>query len=194
MPMTQYSLPCPDTLPLPLFRQALMAYDIHASSAEFSRTSFACSICFTSLKGLHCIQLSLCSHVFCLSCLQDFWGLCIEEGSVERVGCADPECVRMGREASEDEVRRVVGESAVIRWKWLRTKKAIEKGASTIRVCRLYIKLCTADPTIVHCPIPTCQAPVPKPQPDPKDSSGWDRFRTCPECDFSFCSFCKHTW
>ncbi|KAH8120636.1 hypothetical protein DFH11DRAFT_1499658 [Phellopilus nigrolimitatus] len=167
-------LPHPE--PQPLLSQILLAYDATAASNEFSQTSFSCSICFASLKGARCVRLS-CSHVFCRSCLQEYWGFCIAEGSVERVGCADPDCVKEAREANEEEVRRVVSDKEVIRWKWLKAKKAIEK-----------------DPTIIHCPIPICQAPVPKPVTDPNSSSGWDRFRSCSSCGFNFCAFCKHTW
>ncbi|KAL5534625.1 hypothetical protein ACEPAG_1088 [Sanghuangporus baumii] len=159
-----------------LLPQHLVEYDARVAARRFSQTSYPCSICFTSLKGVRCIQLE-CSHVFCRDCLRDFWSLCITEGSVERVGCADPACVKEGRAASEEEVRRVVSDREIIRWKWLRTKKEIEK-----------------DPTIVHCPIPTCQAAVPKPSADPNASAAWDRFRSCPACGFNFCSFCKHTW
>lgn len=67
-------------------------------------------------------------HVFCRECLQDFWGLCIKEGSVERVVCPEPCCVKKSREASEEELRRVVSDEEVRRWKWLRVKKAMEKG------------------------------------------------------------------
>ncbi|THH11365.1 hypothetical protein EW145_g683 [Phellinidium pouzarii] len=164
--------------PHPLLTQILLEHDAAATSNEFAQTSFSCSICFDSLKGARCIQLS-CSHVFCRSCLQDYWGSCIAEGSVERVGCADPVCVKEARAASEEEVRRVVSDKETIRWKWLKTKKEIEK-----------------DPTTVHCPIPTCQAPVPKlvSDADASQSSGWDRLRTCSACSFSFCSFCRHTW
>ena len=45
-----------------------------------------------------------------------------------RVGCPDPQCVKDGREANEEEVRRVVTEEQVRRWKWLRQKRAMEKG------------------------------------------------------------------
>ena len=69
-----------------------------------------------------------CEHVFCRSCLEDFWKLCIKEGDVGRVGCPDPECVKEHREAIEEEVRRVVTEEEVLRWRWLRTKRALERG------------------------------------------------------------------
>ena len=54
--------------------------------------------------------------------------MCIREGSVSRVGCPDPECVKNGDEASEEDVRRVVSEDEVRRWKWLLVKRVVEKG------------------------------------------------------------------
>ena len=47
-----------------------------------------------------------------------------------RVGCLDPQCVKDGQEATEEEVRRVVTEEEVRRWKWLREKRAVERGES----------------------------------------------------------------
>jgi len=95
---------------------------------------------------------------------------------VGRVGCPDPECVKAGKEAGEEDVARVVAPDDVERWKWLRNKKALER-----------------DPTIVHCPLSFCQAPVPKPQGIGEESS-WSRLRICPSCGYSFCSFCSKTW
>lgn len=97
--------------------------------ARFSQTSYSCEICLTSIKGARCVLLS-CSHVFCRPCLEDFWKLCITEGDVGRVGCPDSACVKEGREASEEEVRRVVTEDEVRRWKWLRQKRLTDKGRS----------------------------------------------------------------
>ena len=62
--------------------------------------------------------------------------MCIREGDVGRVGCPDPGCVKEHREATEEEVRRVVTEEEVLRWKWLRMKRALEKGkASSLSKC-----------------------------------------------------------
>ncbi|OBZ78844.1 E3 ubiquitin-protein ligase itt1 [Grifola frondosa] len=153
----------------------LTAYDTSTKSAKFSQNSYECEICLTSIKGGRCILLS-CSHVFCRSCLEDFWKLCIKEGDVGRVGCPDPKCVKSGREANEEEVRRVITEEEVRRWKWLKEKRAIEK-----------------DPSIIHCPVPLCQTPVPKPA-NTEEGSSWERLRTCPECGYSFCAYCRRTW
>lgn len=159
----------------PILASLLSAHDLSSKSSQFAQNSYPCSICLTSLKGSRCLQLA-CQHIFCRPCLQDFWGLCIEEGDVGRVGCPDPECVKEKREAVEEEVARVVTDKEVARWRWLREKRSIDK-----------------DPTIIHCPVEQCQTPVTKPQGEDPESA-WDRFRQCPKCSYSFCAFCRRTW
>ncbi|KAI0082237.1 hypothetical protein K474DRAFT_1688223 [Panus rudis PR-1116 ss-1] len=160
---------------LDLLIPKLITYDSSMQLTRFSQNSYNCEICMTSIKGARCILLA-CSHVFCRSCLEDFWKLCIAEGEVGRVGCPDPQCVKEGKEANEEDVRRVVTEEEVRRWKWLRQKRAVER-----------------DPTIVHCPVSFCQTPVPMSKDVERDTS-WERLRECPECGFSFCAYCKRTW
>ncbi|KAF7789854.1 hypothetical protein EIP86_000802 [Pleurotus ostreatoroseus] len=128
----------------------LAAYDASSEQARFALSSYNCEVCLTSIKGAKC--------------------------DVGRVGCPDPRCVKEAREANEDEVRRVVTEEEVRRWKWLKQKRLMEK-----------------DTTMIHCPIPSCQTPVSKPT-NVEEGSGWERLRTCPECSFSFCSYCRRTW
>jgi E3 ubiquitin-protein ligase RNF14 len=171
----------------------LKDYDIKSKAAAFNQTSYSCSVCITSVKGAKSILLS-CQHVFCRECLEDFWKLCIAEGDVGRVGCPDPDCVKAGREAVEEEVRRVVTEEEVIRWKWLREKRMLEKGWYHSTTSHLTADF-SSDPTIIHCPVQICQTPVlAPPSQDPAQASGWDRLRTCPKCSYSFCAFCRRTW
>jgi len=150
-------------------------HDDSARSALFSQASYSCAVCLTSVKGAKCLQLA-CEHVFCRSCLYDYWSFSIAEGSVEKLGCPDPECVKIGRESKEEEIARVVSEQEVRRWRWLKEKIMFEK-----------------DPSLVHCPMVFCQSPVPKP-PESQSDTGGDRLRICPACSFSFCGFCKRTW
>ncbi|KAG0697159.1 hypothetical protein DFH29DRAFT_984366 [Suillus ampliporus] len=163
--------PSPSIL-LPL----LESYDMHAQNAAFAETSYPCAICLSPHKGRHCVRLA-CAHVFCRSCLTDFWGSCITEGDIGRVGCPDPSCVKAGHEAGEEDVVRVVEEEEVRRWRWLRTKRALER-----------------DPGMVHCPVTFCQTPVPSPEIEEDSESGWARLRTCPTCEYAFCAFCRRTW
>ena len=108
-----------------LLSALLVSSDTNIQQSRFSETSYSCEICLTSIKGARCLRLA-CSHVFCRSCLEDFWKLCIKEGDVGRVGCPDPECVKERREATEEEVRRVVTEGEVLRWRWLRATRALD--------------------------------------------------------------------
>jgi len=169
----------------------LQAHETSSKSLEFAKSSYLCSICLTSRKGSKCLQLS-CAHVFCRSCLEDFWKLCIEEGNVGRVGCADPDCVKVGREAQEEEVGRVVSEGDLQRWRWLREKRNLEGGEWAHG--RLYKRTNQGvDPSIMHCPLEHCQTPVVRPS-DVEEGTGWERFRQCPKCGFTFCAFCRRTW
>ncbi|KAH6917635.1 ring finger protein 14 isoform 2 [Coprinopsis sp. MPI-PUGE-AT-0042] len=159
----------------PVLKPLLAEFDASSKSLQFAKNAYECSVCLTTLKGAKCLQLN-CQHIFCRPCLEDFWGLCISEGDVGRVGCPDPECVKQKREAGEEEVARVVSGAEVVRWRWLREKRNLEK-----------------DPTIIHCPVAICQTPVTKPLGKDPESS-WARFRQCPRCSFSFCAFCRRTW
>ncbi|KAI0307581.1 RWD-domain-containing protein [Multifurca ochricompacta] len=161
----------------PLLLSFLTTYESKSQSSRFNQASHSCDVCLETRKGSRCLQLN-CGHVFCRACLKDGWSLYIAEGDVTRVGCLDPQCVKEGQEADEDEVRRAVTEEETRRWKWLREKKAAE-----------------GDPSTVLCPMFLCQTPVQKPSGgDFQDGTGWERLRTCHRCNYSFCSFCKRTW
>lgn len=105
----------------------LTTYESKSQTSKFNLASHSCNVCFETAKGSRCLQLN-CGHVFCRACLRDGWSLYIAEGDTTRVGCLDPQCVKDRQEATEEEVRRVVTEEEVRRWKWLREKKATERG------------------------------------------------------------------
>ncbi|KAI5992152.1 hypothetical protein EDD15DRAFT_1035165 [Pisolithus albus] len=110
------------------------------------------------------------------------WGLHVREGEVARVGCPEVGCESNGGfcEATEDELRAVLSEEEVKRWRWLRRKRDLER-----------------DPTTVHCPMEYCQEPVPRATTAAiieDDESTWGRLRECHSCGYSFCSVCKRTW
>lgn len=111
----------------------LLSFEQSTRSKQFSDHSFTCVVCLTSQKGSKCVQLS-CQHVFCRSCLEEGWKIYISEGDVGRVGCLDPECVKGGREASEDEVARIVSGKELERWKWLKEKRIYDKG-KVLQMC-----------------------------------------------------------
>ncbi|KDQ63877.1 hypothetical protein JAAARDRAFT_54068 [Jaapia argillacea MUCL 33604] len=168
----------------------LLSSSTSHSQSIFKSTSHPCPICLSSLPGSKCILLPGCEHTFCKPCLEEYWGMCIAEGSVEGVGCPGETCVKARAQGSEGEgekarqvevgevVKRVCGEDGWVRWSWLLEKRDLER-----------------DPTIIHCPLEFCQTPVPAPKPIASNStSSWDRLRTCHECGYSFCAMCKRTW
>lgn len=106
----------------------LTDYDAYAKQTKFSQLSFTCEICMSSYKGAGCIRLT-CTHVFCRVCLDDFWKVYISEGDITRVGCPDPQCVKERKEATEDEVKRVLAPEVFQRLKFLRDKRAFEASA-----------------------------------------------------------------
>jgi E3 ubiquitin-protein ligase RNF14 len=110
-----------------LLVEKLTLFDDKTRLERFSQTNHACEVCLSSIKGAKCISLA-CGHVFCRACLVDFWGLCISEGDVDRLGCPDPGCVKQGIKTSEEDVQRVVSSEEVARWKWLKEKKELENG------------------------------------------------------------------
>jgi E3 ubiquitin-protein ligase RNF14 len=106
----------------------LREWDAAQKTESFERTSYACTVCLSSVKGSRCILLS-CSHVFCRECLEDYWRILIVEGHVARVGCPDPGCLKARHKATEEEVRKVVEEAEMERWKRLTEKFAAESGS-----------------------------------------------------------------
>lgn len=171
----------------------MKTYEKDTKFSEFNRTSYPCSVCLQIRKGSKCIQLT-CGHIFCRSCLEAFWKLCIKEGDVSRVGCPDAQCIKAKRDASEEEVARVVTADELKRWNWLQEKLAVEKGWGLPCQAHCLVAQLQTDPSIINCPVKACQRPVRRPDSIEESESSWDRLRTCDNCSYSFCSFCKRTW
>ncbi|KIM34119.1 hypothetical protein M408DRAFT_60662 [Serendipita vermifera MAFF 305830] len=172
-----------------ILAKRLKDHDNAINMDNFAQTKFDCQICLSTVRGAKCIRLD-CSHVFCRSCLNEFWSLCITEGDVDRVMCADPQCVKENRQVTEDEVLRVVTTAEAQRWKAIKRKRALEK-----------------DPGLVYCPMAFCQGPCPSPMAqrglmeretktvdDETMRREYVSLRTCENCDYSFCMLCKRAW
>jgi E3 ubiquitin-protein ligase RNF14 len=154
--------------------------------------------------------MSRCGHVFCKSCLTDFYTSCITEGDVAKVQCMAFKCViklHDGRETSPTispaELLQIpLNRELVQRYAEMRRKKQIE-----------------ADKNTVYCPRSWCQGPArsnkypklnelsqiisyedpdsqPQSQPTTNDpnSSEDGRLAICESCEFAFCRICKTGW
>jgi E3 ubiquitin-protein ligase RNF14 len=105
----------------------IQEWDQEQKMESFHRASYACTVCLTCVKGAHCIALS-CTHVFCRECLEEYWHMLIDEGSVMRVGCPDPECLKKQHKALPEEIEKVVAEEDMERWTKLTEKAVVESG------------------------------------------------------------------
>lgn len=80
--------------------------------------------------------------MFCTECLEACWGLAIREGAIAGVACPGFECIKArvkaeGMEAGDVEMGllgRVVGDELVRRYVWLKEKKKVENGGSSLEM------------------------------------------------------------
>ncbi|KAH9462200.1 hypothetical protein H4Q26_016894 [Puccinia striiformis f. sp. tritici PST-130] len=150
------------------------AHNRRLMKLEFDNQDFVCPICLETRKGRQSIQLENCGHTFCRNCLQEFFGLMIQEGEVRKVRCCDEGC-KQGVGISVEELESLVGKNQRIRYQELVQKLAFD-----------------TDPTLGLCPMESCQALV---RPDPAfDGSRSEHLRVCNKCGYSFCFVCKKTW
>ena len=123
---------------------ALLDYDLKAKRAKFEAETFECGVCLDSKKGAKCHRLSLCGHVFCVECLQDFFNSCITEGNLSSVTCMAPKCDDHGAEdptLDPSELLEIpMPQNQVQRYIKLKRKQKYE-----------------SDPTTIYCPRISCQ-------------------------------------
>ena len=153
-----FDLPLPLSFALPL-KSELVQFDRKTKKQLFHAETFDCGVCLEPKKGSSCYRMERCGHVFCLSCLQDFYNNAITEGDVVNVKCLDPGCgkskVRAGDNERARKTRTVrtlhprellsigISEPAVRRYVDMKRKKKLETDKST-----------------VYCPRTWCQAPA----------------------------------
>ncbi|GIK06418.1 translation termination inhibitor protein itt1 [Aspergillus viridinutans] len=201
---------------------AMLDFNNKAEREKFEQETFECGVCLEPKKGSVCHRLLLCSHVFCVSCLQDFYNSCITEGDVDSVKCLAPDCGKENngipeagnqlkkrkkhdRTLSPSELLQIpLVQETVQRYVFLKRKKKLESDKST-----------------VYCPRQWCQGAArskkhPKPIDPMTDDVGSsdeeegfafdpngdeaqlppmaDRVAICEDCNYAFCSVCKKGW
>ncbi|KAL8767703.1 MAG: hypothetical protein Q9209_005883 [Squamulea sp. 1 TL-2023] len=205
-------------------RIGLLDYDLKAKQATFESATFECGVCLEPKKGAVCHRMTLCGHVFCVECLQDFYNNCITEGDTGSVKCIMPRCgldekISMARDGALKKRRRrdrTLGPSELLqipleqnmvqRYVMLKRKNALE-----------------SDRTTVYCPRQWCQGPARSKKTEALDrdddlasgdetqeelalgqqednngpsgqSQSTDRLAICTECTYAFCKVCKAGW
>ena len=160
-------------------------------------------------KGSMCHRLILCSHVFCVPCLQDFYSNSITEGAIDNVKCIAPGCASESTsilEANNNNDDRTLDPSELLqipleqetvqRYIKLKRKKRLESDRNTI-----------------YCPRQWCQGPAKCPnkkvvegttdaEPQAYDRNTSrdllpppaERLAICEDCTLAFCTVCKASW
>ncbi|KAF2744525.1 RWD-domain-containing protein [Sporormia fimetaria CBS 119925] len=200
-------------LPLTL-KSSLLSSSSQIAQSDFESGTFSCVVCLEPKKGSSCHRLRHCGHVFCKSCLQDYYNNCIKEGDVSNVKCLSPDCgksksdkTRKNRLLSPKELLQIpLSPETVRRYAEIKRKKKLE-----------------SDPSIVWCPRKWCQGPMrtskyPKigdlsqmdesdveedaaappdqPQEEPvyRGTANTDRLVVCESCNLAFCKICLAVW
>ena len=141
---------------------ALLDFDMQAKRERFEKESFNCGICLEPKKGSVCHRMLACSHVFCVSCLQDFYNSCISEGDVDNVKCLDPTCGKeTNKRAAEEQAdpaharKRKRKDPALNPSELLQIPLAPELVQRYVHLKRK--KRLESDMTTVYCPRQWCQ-------------------------------------
>lgn len=128
---------------------------------------FRCSVCWETLPGCQCIQLSECKHIACRECVKGFWTSRIEEGRVEDgIVCPEVTCGGLPR---VEEVRNVVETEMYDRYERFLLKRALEGR------------------DVVSCVRSGCEGVAFRDESD-------ERMVRCGYCSYIFCADCERTW
>ena len=200
----------------------LLDFDLKATRAKFEQETFECGVCLEPKKGALCHRLTLCSHVFCVECLQDYFNNCIIEGDVVNVKCMAPKC-------GEDENLQAVQATQTQQQK--KRRRARDRTLDPSELLQIPIsqdqvqryvklkrkKLLESDRTTVYCPRQWCQGPArsketqenhdPDSDSEAQEPRSYDpntngsklpppaeRLAICEDCSFAFCKVCKASW
>ncbi|KAK4506083.1 hypothetical protein PRZ48_004048 [Zasmidium cellare] len=201
----------------------LVAFAAQKEQENFNKGTYDCGICLEPKKGSACHRMKRCGHVFCKSCLKDFYNNAITEGNVTGVECLDPDCGALdanGRRMRVKKHRLVhprellamgIEEPMVRRYVEMKRKKKLE-----------------TDKMTVYCPRTWCNGPAKskKYPPIPADLTTYvdneisddsddandipaapatdpaimkviddvDRLAVCEKCELAFCRVCYNGW
>ncbi|OCK85325.1 RWD-domain-containing protein, partial [Lepidopterella palustris CBS 459.81] len=202
---------------------ALLDFDIKMKREKFEHETFDCGICLEPKKGSACFRLPRCSHVFCVSCLQDFYVNCITEGDVNGVKCLSPGCGKENiknsgqarkkkseRLLTPNELLQIPMEKAMVqRYVALKRKKKLESDKSTIYCPRTWCQGAARSnkyPKITDITQivesddedeedeTTAEVGETPEDSKPKGTPHTDRLAICEDCNYAFCRVCHAGW
>ncbi|XP_072256988.1 E3 ubiquitin-protein ligase RNF14 [Pyxicephalus adspersus] len=144
----------------------ILDFNENQQKKSFNSKPFLCNICFSEKLGSGCTYFKDCSHVYCNSCLKDYFEIQIRDGQVHALNCPEPKCTSV---ATPPQVKELVGEQLFSRYDHLLLKSSLDLMTD-----------------VVYCPRPSCQTPVMQ---EPGCTMG-----ICTSCRHAFCTLCRMTY
>ncbi|KAM0727733.1 E3 ubiquitin-protein ligase RNF14 [Formica fusca] len=141
-------------------KKLLISYDREQHKKQFDNNFYTCYICFEEYRGLHCIELKNCGHVYCKDCIEEHIRIKINE-HIKIISCPTLDC---SFEINDNDIKTLCP-SLFSRYEEL----------------LLRVTLNTMD-DVIYCPRISCQNPMIK---DPSDTAP-----ICPICNYCFCIYC----
>ena len=157
---------CQDVASITVLVPLLLEYDKQARKRAFSSKYFDCNVCFAEKPGSMCIAFPNCDHVFCSSCMGEYFRVQIEDGAVRSLTCPAGDC---DSQADPSQVKQLVSGDLYERYEKYLLQSSLD---------------CMAD--VIYCPRPSCQSPVLL---ESESTMGM-----CPQCYFAFCTLCKRSY
>ncbi|TRZ03610.1 hypothetical protein DNTS_006127, partial [Danionella cerebrum] len=73
----------------------LLDFDGAQKEKVFNAKLFCCGICFSEKLGSDCLVFKECQHVYCKTCVKEYFEIQIKDGKVQCLHCPEPECTSM---------------------------------------------------------------------------------------------------
>ncbi|XP_072301799.1 E3 ubiquitin-protein ligase RNF14 [Eucyclogobius newberryi] len=141
----------------------LLDHDEAQRQRLFDGKVFGCGICFGEKAGAACLCFKECQHVYCNSCMSEYFQIQIKDGNVQCLNCPEPKCTSV---ATPLQVKHLVGEELFVRYDRLLLQSTLDLMAD-----------------VVYCPRVSCGTPV---MVEPDSTMG-----ICSGCQYAFCTLCK---
>ncbi|XP_077403130.1 E3 ubiquitin-protein ligase RNF14 [Vanacampus margaritifer] len=141
----------------------LLDFDQAQRQRVFDATPFCCAICLTEKRGATCLCFKECQHVYCKSCMTEYFQIQIRDGNVQCLNCPEPKCSSV---ATPMQVKQLVDEELFARYDRLLLQSSLDLMAD-----------------VVYCPRHACGTAV---MVEPDSTMG-----ICSVCQYAFCTLCK---
>ncbi|XP_062609158.1 E3 ubiquitin-protein ligase RNF14-like [Saccostrea cucullata] len=141
----------------------ILEYNKQALQLEFDKSFFSCQVCFGEKLGSQCIKFMDCGHVFCKTCMREYFTVQISDGNVKGLNCPYDKCES---QAHPTQVQELVSKQVFAKYDELLLMTSLDQMVD-----------------VMYCPRPSCQYPVSV----DKESN----FGNCPSCGYVFCVLCQ---